>query len=103
MKKEKVLKNEEPEFFRPDYKEIHEDLREIVQPKAEPVEKVKNIVYDGSQYAVRFPAEIVKIMNINTEDKIKFIIKVSSEQAKKRELIIEYLRREDDKEKKTEV
>lgn len=55
----------------------------------------RNIVFDGKQYLIRIPNEVVDILKIKKGDTFEFIIKISdqSKPIEDSELIMKYVRK----------
>lgn len=49
-------------------------IDELLKIEAETIQKEAKISWDGRQYIVRIPKEISQVMDITTENKIRFIV-----------------------------
>jgi len=55
-----------------DYNNLPHELDEALEPTPEVVEKTAQVSYDGTQYTVRFPTELAKIMGVKKGDVVVF-------------------------------
>jgi len=75
-----------------DYSKLPEDVKAIMIPIPYIVEEVVKLTWDGRQYILRIPKEIVEEVGITTENHIKFkFIKPSPKSAEKPKLEITLL------------
>ncbi|MBN2331388.1 MAG: hypothetical protein JXC85_06240 [Candidatus Aenigmarchaeota archaeon] len=91
VKKKNKVSQDDKEFFNTDYSTIPEQIKKIIEPEPEIIEKTRKVVYDGSQYLIRFPKEISETMKITKDDKVKFTLKILPNERGEKTLKIEYL------------
>jgi len=52
-----------------------ERLKEEIRPKVD-IERTASVLYDGRQYSLKIPREVISYLKIKKGDKINFIIRL---------------------------
>lgn len=79
-----------------DYDGPPKGLEKTIKPSSIITEKEANINFDGKQFLVRFPKDIVNAIGVKKGDRIKFRVVLGLSKTNKTEKIeIEYIRSDD--------